>query len=148
MTERRPTVEEILRQRGYYVSTTSGISMYPLLRDRQFVIKVVPAQGRLKKYDVALFHRGSELVLHRVIRVYPDRYYIRGDNCEGGEYVSDSQIIGVLSEINGKDRHLKVTDPSYIAYSHLTVLSHPVRYAVKKSYRLARRGARRILRGN
>ena len=147
MTDTGKTVEEYLAEKGEYAATTRGVSMYPLLRDRQYAVKIVPADGRLKKYDVALFRREKQLVLHRVIRVYPDCYYIRGDNCEGGEYVTDRQIVGVLSEINGKNRRLKTTDTAYRLYSHLTVFFYPLRYALKKTVRLARRVARRILKG-
>ena len=147
MTDNQKTVEQYLAEKGEYVATTAGFSMYPLLKDKQYAVKIVPANGRLKKYDVALFRRGKQLVLHRVIKVCPDRYFIRGDNCEGGDWVYDSQIVGVLSEITGKKKHIKVTDKSYIAYSRLTVFFYPCRYAIKKSYRFARRIARRVLKG-
>ena len=86
-------------------------------------------------------------MLHRVVKVYPDRYFIRGDNCEGGDWVADSQIIGVLTEITGKNKHIKITDKSYIIYSRLIVFWHPYRYFLIKSYRFARRVARRVLKG-
>lgn len=141
------TVEEFIAEKGEYVATTAGNSMYPLLRDKKYAVRIVQPSGRLKKYDVALFRRGKQLVLHRVIKVYPDKYYIRGDNCESGEYVEESQIIGVLTEIQGKDKHIKITDKSYILYSYLTVFFYPLRYVRKKSYRFARRAARRIIKG-
>ena len=147
MPETNKTVEEFLAEHGEYAATTSGISMYPLLRDKKYVVKIVPANERLKKYDVALFRRGKQLVLHRVIKVFPDRYFIRGDNCDGGEYVFDSQIVGLLSEINGKDRHVKVEDTSYILYSRFTVYFFPIRYFAKKIYRFVRSVAKRILKG-
>ena len=103
MIEAKKTVEQYLKENGEYVATTVGISMYPLLKHKQYAVKIVPVNRRLKKYDVALFRRGQQLVLHRVIKVYPDRYFIRGDNCENGEIVYDSQIIGVLTEIKGKE---------------------------------------------
>ena len=147
MNNKQKTVKQYLAEKGEYVATTSGVSMYPLLKDKQYAVKIVTAKGRLKKYDVALFCRGKQLVLHRVIKVYPDKYYIRGDNCEGGEYVEDSQILGVLAEINGKNRHINITDTSYKIYSHLTVFFFPARYAFKKTYRFAKRIARRVLKG-
>lgn len=139
MTEVNKTVEKYLKEKGEYVATTIGISMYPLLKHKQYAVKIVSANGRLKKYDVALFRRGQQLVLHRVIKVYPDKYFIRGDNCENGEYISDSQIVGVLAEIKGKDKELKVTDKSYILYSRLTVFFHPFKYKYKKLRRMAGR---------
>ena len=147
MTDNGKTVEEFLQENGEYMATTAGISMYPLLQHRQYVVRIVPANGRLKKYDVALFRRGKQLVLHRVIKVYPDRYFIRGDNCEDGEIVYDRQIVGVLAEIKGKDKHILMTDKDYIRYAHRTVNLFPYKHFFKKIYRFARRTAKRILKG-
>lgn len=147
ITENPITIEEFLTEKGEFLTTTVGVSMYPLLKDKQYVVRIVPANGRLKKYDIALFHRGDQIVLHRVVKVYPDHYFIRGDNCEGGDIVYDNQIIGVLSEITGKKKHIRITDKSYIAYSRLTVFWHPYRYFFTKTYRRARRIARRVLKG-
>lgn len=154
MNKAEMTAEEYLAEHGRFETTTSGISMYPLLRDRQYAVTIVPASGRLKKYDVALFRRGEQLVLHRVIKVLPDCYCIRGDNCDKGETVSESQIVGVLSEITGKDKHIKTSNFSYKLYSRLTVLFHPLRHfpekvkgTFNKVYRFIRRTAKRILKG-
>ena len=97
--------EEGLKKNGYHASTTVGYSMYPLLRDRRDNIVVRPCNGRLKKYDVPLYKRGDEYVLHRIIKVLPDGYVICGDNCIRKEYgIKDENILGVLTEIyrNGK----------------------------------------------
>ena len=70
---RKLNIEEILKRDGVYVSTTSGISMSPMLRDRRDTIVVTPVAGGLKKYDVALYKRGDSYVLHRVIKSCPTR---------------------------------------------------------------------------
>ena len=41
-------IEEVLEQKGIYVSTTAGVSMYPLLRHRKDTIVIHSAEGRLK----------------------------------------------------------------------------------------------------
>lgn len=143
MTEN--TVESILAEKGEYVATTAGGSMAPLLRDRQYAVRIVPAKGRLKKYDVALFRRGEKLVLHRVIKVKKDGYYIRGDHDDEGEYVADGQIVGVLAEVIGRDKTVKMTDTSYKLYSRLTVLLSPVRRLSRKIRRFIRH---RLPKGN
>ena len=66
------SIVEGLKKTGYHASTTVGYSMYPLLRDRRDNIVVRPCNGRLKKYDVPLYKRGDEYVLHRIIKVLPD----------------------------------------------------------------------------
>lgn len=145
-TDKEKTIEDYLAENSEYVATTLGVSMYPLLKNKQYAVKIVHTNGRLKKYDVALFRRGKQLVLHRVIKVYPDRYYIRGDNCEDGEWVYDNQIVGVLYEITGKKKHIKMTDKSYIIYSRLNVFFYPCRYLIKKIYHSIRRIVRRLFK--
>ena len=93
-------IEEVLEQKGVYVSTTAGVSMYPLLRHRKDTIVIHSVEGRLKKYDIPLYKRGEAYVLHRIVKVNPDNYVICGDNCLKREYgITDEQIIGVLSGI-------------------------------------------------
>ena len=34
------TIEEIINEEGFFMSTTSGVSMYPMLRDRKDTIVI------------------------------------------------------------------------------------------------------------
>lgn len=91
-------IEEVLEREGVLVSTTVGVSMYPMLRNRRDTVIVSPASGHLKKYDVPLYRRGGKYVLHRIVDVVDDRYVICGDNCIRREYdITDREIIGVLT---------------------------------------------------
>ena len=120
-------IKRILDEQGVFVSTTSGISMMPMLRDRRDTIVVRRAEQRLKKYDVALYRRGDSYVLHRVIKVLPDSYVIRGDNCIAKEYgIKDCDVLGVLCEFYRGERHIKVNKRSYRIYSVLICMAHPL----------------------
>ena len=77
----QPRIEDVLRIEGVYVSTTVGVSMWPMLRNRRDTIVVRPAAGRLNRFDVALYRAHGNYVLHRVVRVLPEGYIIIGDNC-------------------------------------------------------------------
>ena len=122
----KTNIKEILDTAGVFVSTTSGISMMPMLRDRRDTVIVKPATGRLKKYDVALYARGDSYVLHRVIKVLPDSYIIRGDNCIAKEYgITDDDILGVLVEFYRKDKRISVNKRTYRAYSAFICAVHP-----------------------
>ena len=123
MTENN--IDKILEKDGVYVSTTSGVSMYPMLRDRRDTVIIQPPLERLKKYDVALFHRGDKYVLHRVIKVMPDSYIIRGDNCIATEHVKDSDVIGKLVQFYRADREKNMNSIGYKLYSRFIVLVHP-----------------------
>lgn len=137
------TIEELIAAEGKFVSTTSGISMEPLFSDRRDTIIVLPPKGRLKKYDVPLYRRGDEYVLHRVVKVLPDSYVIRGDNCENNEYgITDNDIIGVLYAFYRKNKYVEVTNLRYRIYSVLIVSS----FSVKKLYRRIKAKIRRMLK--
>lgn len=118
-------IEKILSEDGVFVSTTSGVSMYPLLRHRRDTIIITPTTGRLKKYDVPLYRRGNEYVLHRIIKVLPDSYIIRGDNCILLEHVKDDEIIGELTGIYRKEKEVNMHGWCYKLYSRIIVLINP-----------------------
>ncbi len=120
-------IESILERDGVFVSTTSGVSMYPMLRDRRDTIIVTRLEGRLKKYDVALYKRGESYVLHRVIKVLPDSYIIRGDNCLAKEYgITDDDVIGKLNSFYRKEKEINMMSIKYKLYSRLIVALHPL----------------------
>ena len=121
------SIEKALTDDGIYVSTTSGVSMYPMLRDRRDTIIVTPTNERLKKYDVALYRRGENYVLHRVIKVLPDSYIIRGDNCIAKEYgITDADIIGKLSGFMRGEKEINMKSAAYKLYSRLICAVHPI----------------------
>ena len=122
-------IEDIIAAEGVYVSTTSGVSMYPMIRDRRDTIIVTPPTGRLKKHDIPLYRRGGAYVLHRVIRVLPDSYVIRGDNCRLAERgITDSDIIGVLTGFYRGGKRVDLDGAAYKAYIYLCRASYPLRW--------------------
>ena len=74
------TFEDILARDGRLVYKTRGVSMEPMLRQNRDLVVIRVPGSRLKKYDVALYKRGKDYVLHRVIGVADGHYLIRGDN--------------------------------------------------------------------
>ena len=70
-----------------------------------------------KKYDIPLYKRGKDYVLHRIVKVGPDSYVICGDNCLKREYgITDEQIIGVLSEVIRGERRIDLEGWPYRLY--------------------------------
>ena len=110
------TIEEILSLKGKYIGPTVGVSMEPMLKNRRDTIVVVAKEERLKPLDVALYKRGEDYVLHRVIAVTDNGYIIRGDNCYADERVPEKAVIGVLTEFFRKDKHFYCTDKRYLSY--------------------------------
>ncbi len=140
------SIEKVIEEQGFYVSTTSGVSMVPMLRDKRDTIVIRPVRERLKKYDVALYRRGSSYVLHRVIKVLPDSYIIRGDNCIAKEYgITDADIIGKLVEFYRKDKKVNMNGWAYKAYSVIICALHPlVTLKIKLKALPTRLGAKKV----
>ena len=141
------TLEELLARDGKLVYRTKGVSMEPMLRqNRDLVILRVPVR-RLRRFDVALYRRGKDYVLHRVIRAEKDCYLIRGDNTYALERVEDAAVIGVLTGFQRRGREHSVTDPGYMAYVRLWDGLYPLRALWARGRRLAGRALRRLRRG-
>lgn len=141
MSEQR--IEDILSRDGIYVSPTTGVSMRPMLRQGKDRVILIPPAGRLKRYDVPLYRRGRDYVLHRIVAVRPDDYVVLGDNCIAREYVRDDQIIGVLTGFYRGTRYVKLTNPIYRAYRVLWQGTWPLRYMLSR----IKGAAIRIFRG-
>lgn len=149
MTEPTPRrIEDVLAEEGVYVSATSGISMLPLLREGRDTVLIRPAEGRLKKYDVALYRAGGRYVLHRVIGVRPDGYVIRGDNCVARELVRDGQILGVLDGVWRGEEELDLHSPRYRRYVRVRCALAPVRIAYQKCRARAAAAAQKLFGKN
>ncbi len=99
-------IEEALDTAGEVAACTWGLSMYPMLRNKKDTVIIEKLHRKLKRYDVPLYRLSSgKLVLHRIIKLTPDGYIIRGDNLYKNEYnVTDDNIIGVLKAFKRGDR--------------------------------------------
>lgn len=115
------TFEEELAEHGRLIYTNIGDSMMPMLRERRDLLIIGRPQGRVKKYDVALYRRDSgQYVLHRVLKVRKEDYVICGDNRYRREYgITDRQIIGVLNGFVRDGQTYSVKDWRYQFYVHL-----------------------------
>ena len=120
-------IEEVLDLQGQYVGPTVGVSMLPMLKNRRDTIVVKPKTARLQPLDVALYRRGKDYVLHRVIKPVKDGYIIRGDNCYADEYILEDDVFGVLTEFFRKDKHYFCTDKKYIRYAKRRVKNYKTR---------------------
>lgn len=135
------TFEDMLSERGYIVYTCKGASMLPLLRQQRDIIEIRPkGENSCKKYDVVLFKRGENYILHRILRVLPDGYIIAGDNNSFLEYdIKDEQIIGIMVRLVRDGKEISMTDKKYRLYVHLWCDFYPVRMFLLRIKRKVRR---------
>lgn len=120
-------IEQILAEQGIYVGPTVGVSMLPMLKNRRDTIVVKPKTERLKRLDVALYKRGNDYVLHRVLSPIEGGYLIRGDNCYADENVPEENVFGVLVEFFRKDKHILCTDKKYLRYAERRLKTYKIR---------------------
>ena len=126
------SIKEILEKTGTYTGLTVGSSMQPLLHEQKDNIIVVRPEGRLEKYDVALYVTPyGKYIMHRVIEVCDDHYVIVGDNLISREYVTDDMICGKLIGFYKNGKHYVDCENSklYKLYSRFVVAIIPLKPA-------------------
>ena len=136
--------EDILEKEGRLIYRIKGVSMLPMLRQNSDIVVIERARGKLKKYDVALYRRGPDYVLHRVIRVTDWGYLIRGDNTYALEKVPSDAVIGVLTAFVRGGKTRRVTDPGVRAYTWVWHAIYPLRVFCLKVRRRLGRLARKL----
>ena len=141
----KSTFEEELSRTGILHYTISGVSMLPLLHQHKDIVVIKKADGRLKKYDVALYKMpDGRYILHRILKVREKDYIICGDNCIRREYgITDRNIIGVMTEYIRNGKPHSVNDAGYRLYSHAIANLYHIKAAVLWNKKLLVRTVRK-----
>ena len=109
-----------LREKGKYFSVPKGISMKPMIRNKQDIVEIHELHGDAKRYDVVLYEAQNDAgVIHRVLHVKKDHYIIAGDNCWRREYVPKKAVVGIAVRFYRKGKWHEVTSFGYRVYSHI-----------------------------
>ncbi len=111
--------KDIIEEKGMYVATPIGKSMWPMLRNRVDTVKLVKPIT-LKKYDVILYLRkNGQYVLHRIIKVRKNDFILSGDNQWQKEPgITQDMIIGVVDGFYRKEKYIKNNNFLYKMYYH------------------------------
>lgn len=110
---------EAFKKKGFYVGTTKGDSMLPMLREGIDSVVVEPINRKIRRYDCILFRReNGKYVLHRVLRVKKEGYKMCGDNQWHSEIVPFNFAIGVLKGFYKKEEYIDINKFSYKVYYH------------------------------
>ena len=118
--------EAALKGCGEYVTQVRGVSMYPMLRYRKDPVLIHPVCGDLKRYDVAVYWRDDNYVVHRVLEVKKDHYVIRGDNCVAKEYVPKELVRGVVVGFWRCGQYVDCRNTLYNIYARVWVALNPM----------------------
>ncbi|MBQ9513395.1 MAG: S24/S26 family peptidase [Clostridia bacterium] len=104
-----------LEKKGVIGFVPAGNSMWPTIKNGRQSVVVVKKDGRLKKYDVALYLRkNGQYVLHRVIGLKKDGYIMIGDSQTNLETVAEEQVVGVLQGFCRGNNFIECSDKKYI----------------------------------
>ena len=113
---------EQLEKNGYYLSVPRGISMRPMVLNKEGILEVHKLTGPAKRYDLVMYVRGGKQgVIHRVVKDLGDQYLIIGDNCWRWEYVDKPDVKGIVTRFYRKGKWYDVDNKWYKLYVHIWV---------------------------
>ena len=130
-------IEQMLRDNGFSITGIKGRSMLPMLRQEEDRALIASPVFPLKPYTVALYKRGEQYILHRVIRPEPGGYLIRGDNTTYDEHIKESEIIGVLSGFWRGEQYFECTDEFNLENAKRSIRTRPWR-KVRRAFALVK----------
>ena len=144
-------MEKALQTQDTAAFLTSGASMRPLLRTHKDIVVIKKAQQPLNVGDVPLYKKTGvdKLILHRIIGIKNDgTYIIRGDNTYHKEFVSQDDVIGVMTAIYRGGKYVDCSvSTGYKIYVKLNRIFYPVRYLWKTKIRATLGKIKRRLKG-
>lgn len=132
------THEQSLQQNGYTVCSPISGSMKPLIRPNIDSAVFVPPE-KIRKYDVALYRREGQAIMHRVVGFRGEDTLIRGDNSNYTETVPRRDIFGVMQGFYRGRRYVAATNLGYRLFSRCWVAMAPLLPLIKKIYHFLRK---------
>ena len=96
--------EDVLDKDGELIFTNVGYSMYPLIKQREDILRIVKTDN-YKKGDVVLYKSHVDhYVLHRILKIKKDKIILAGDyNYFKDKPITKDKILGLLTTITKKD---------------------------------------------
>lgn len=106
---------ELIKKEGYILYPFKGISMLPLLDEANDLVRIEES-NEYRLYDVILFKKHNNYVLHRIIALQDDIYRVRGDNAVEVDIVKKVDIIGKMVGYFKGDNYISINDEEYQTY--------------------------------
>lgn len=141
--------EQELKENGFFVYKNVGSSMKPIIRQDRDLLVIKRRSKHLKKNDVILYKRKNNYILHRLIKIKNDKYYIRGDNCIITETdITDKDIIGILYSIERKNKSVKMDSNLMKIYAFVWNKIFFIRFCYWKTKRFLWKIKKNLFRNN
>jgi signal peptidase I len=97
-------VQEFIDTGNSFRFQARGRSMWPTIRDGEFLHVKPIDKRRLKLGDIVLFRREGVFKAHRIIRRKRDFVLIRGDACiDSDGWIAIPEILGRVASAEGRD---------------------------------------------
>ena len=96
--------EEVLNKDGELYFTNVGYSMYPLIKQREDILRIVKTND-VKKGDIILYKSSIDhYVLHRILKIKKEQIVTAGDyNYFKDQPIDINQVLGKLVSIKKKN---------------------------------------------
>ncbi|MBR2404774.1 MAG: S24/S26 family peptidase [Clostridia bacterium] len=145
ITEIAPFICQSLDEGKRVRLTVTGMSMYPMLRDRMDSVIIEKADS-FCKYDVVLYKRANgKYVLHRIVGVHGDSFTFAGDNELAKEYgIERANCIGKMKAFERSGKTYDANLLWYRLYSRMWVCFFSFRRPLGKVLRLIARIYKRL----
>lgn len=132
--ELTPFITEMISKGKSVKLTVTGNSMFPLFTHERDIAEIKKAPV-YRKRDVILYLRTTgDLVLHRIVKVKDNVFYLCGDNQLAVEYpIYEDQIIGKLVAFTRKGKEATCDSFFYRAYSFFWCISIKLRKPVLRT---------------
>ncbi len=139
-------IERTIKEKGVYAGKTEGDSMEPMLSQGRDTVIIKKAEFPLKRYDIPVYRRENQHIMHRIIKVKKNGYIICGDNRIALERdITDSDIVGVLAAFYRKGEYVEYGSRKYMYFARRAVATYPLRL-FKSLYIRAVRKLKRIVK--
>lgn len=135
-------IEQQLTEEGQIFTVLHGVSMWPMIRNGKDPVLLRPLHDlrptTALPHDVVAYRKEDRYVVHRVLKVMPDHYIIRGDNCMNLERVPHDHVFAILTHWWHDGREHTINDRSYRCYVALWLCLHPLYRCVRRLQHLLR----------
>lgn len=117
----------------------SGNSMSPFLMHGRDSIRLKKPDRKLRKGDMVFFQRKSgKFVMHRIIRVRKEGFYLLGDSQQSSEIegpIEESKIFAMITSVCRKGRWIGPGNFWWEFFEHYWIIMIPFRRFLINTYR-------------
>lgn len=138
-TQEYMTVLKELVENGNQVNLLiSGSSMSPFLIHHRDIIYFQKPDRELKAGDMVFYRRSSgQYVMHRIVKIRPEGYYMVGDAQTEIEGPLDrAQIFGLVTAVKRNGRMLRPGDFWWEFFARIWLRIIPLRGLINRIYRM------------